>query len=168
RERTLGQTLWLGSVTAAPVGAEDRRSGVLLVCPFHSAFYFMESSSGLMDAQTILEKKDAPSREPTVYFSREDVCKSMMPLKLAIIVRCSYGRCSIPEIKSFLSQRLSLKSDFIVSILNHKHVLFRFEIEEDFLKIHCWKSGYGLAYSRAISSAHANPIGFGMCGDGYS
>ncbi|MQL73441.1 hypothetical protein Taro_005797 [Colocasia esculenta] len=75
------------------------------------------------------------SGEPTVYFTREEVGKSILTLNLAVIVRCAYGRSSIPDIKSCLSQRLEFREDFIVSILNHRHLLLRFEDKEDFLKV---------------------------------
>ncbi|MQL68590.1 hypothetical protein Taro_000888 [Colocasia esculenta] len=72
---------------------------------------------------------------PAVYFSKEEFRKSEQPLKLAIVAKCSYGRPSIPDITSCLSQRLALKGDCIVSSLNPRHILLRFFDEEDFLKV---------------------------------
>ncbi|MQM05873.1 hypothetical protein Taro_038686 [Colocasia esculenta] len=83
---------------------------------------------------------------PAVFFSEEEVLKSEEILKRAIIVKCSYGRPSIPDIKSCLSLRLGLKSDFIVSILNHHHLLIRFDSDEDFLLVLLRKSLYIKGY----------------------
>ncbi|MQL91571.1 hypothetical protein Taro_024185 [Colocasia esculenta] len=49
--------------------------------------------------------------EPAVFFSKDEVKLSINTLKLDVIVRCAYGRSSIPEIKSALSQRLQLKGN---------------------------------------------------------
>ncbi|MQM17627.1 hypothetical protein Taro_050601, partial [Colocasia esculenta] len=83
---------------------------------------------------------------PAVFFSREEISKSEEPLQRAIIVKCSYGKPSIPDIKSCLSFRLGLKSDFIVSTLNHRHLLLRFESQEDFLLVLLRKSLYIKGY----------------------
>ncbi|MQL81898.1 hypothetical protein Taro_014367 [Colocasia esculenta] len=64
---------------------------------------------------------------PVVFFSHDEISKSEEALKRAIIVKCSYGRPSISDIKLCLTFRLGLKSDFIVSSLNHRHLLLRFE-----------------------------------------
>ncbi|MQL88826.1 hypothetical protein Taro_021389, partial [Colocasia esculenta] len=112
-------------------------------------------------AQIIAESKPPPTvpigikppsftnfGEPTVFFSREEVRKSIVTLNLAVIVRCAYGISSIPDLKSCMSQRLELKEDFIVSVLNHRHLLLRFEDKEDFLKVILRRSLYikGLLY----------------------
>ncbi|MQL78237.1 hypothetical protein Taro_010679 [Colocasia esculenta] len=88
------------------------------------------------------------SGEPAVFFSREEVSKSIQTLKLALITRCPYGRCSIPDFKSVLSQRLLLKGDYIVSVLNNRHLLLHFEDEDDYLKVIMRRSLYlkGLLY----------------------
>ncbi|MQL83063.1 hypothetical protein Taro_015547 [Colocasia esculenta] len=83
---------------------------------------------------------------PAVFFTLEEISKSEEPLQRAIIVKCSYGRPSIPDIKSCLTFRLGLKSDFIVSILNHRHLLLRFESQEDFLLVLLRKSLYIKGY----------------------
>ncbi|MQM17454.1 hypothetical protein Taro_050426, partial [Colocasia esculenta] len=88
------------------------------------------------------------SGEPAVFFSPEEVGKSIHTFNMAIIVRCAYGQCSIPEFKSCISQRLLLKVDFIVSTLNHRHLLLRFEVEDDYMKVVMRRSLYikGLLY----------------------
>ncbi|MQL68626.1 hypothetical protein Taro_000903 [Colocasia esculenta] len=83
---------------------------------------------------------------PAVFFTKEEARKSEEPLKLAIVAKCSYGRPSIPDIKSCLSQRLDLKGECIVSVLNPRHLLFRFFDEEDFLKVLVRKSLYLKGY----------------------
>ncbi|MQL94715.1 hypothetical protein Taro_027373 [Colocasia esculenta] len=84
--------------------------------------------------------------EPAVYFSKEEIERSVIPFKNAIIAKCSYGRSSIPEIKSCLSQRLMLSKDFIISTLNPRHLLFRFDDGEDFLKVLLRRSLYIKGY----------------------
>ncbi|MQL80504.1 hypothetical protein Taro_012953 [Colocasia esculenta] len=54
------------------------------------------------------------SGEPAVFFSQEEVRNSLVPFRLSLIVRCSYGRCSIPE--SCISLRLLLKDPTVVPI----------------------------------------------------
>ncbi|MQL81184.1 hypothetical protein Taro_013643 [Colocasia esculenta] len=83
---------------------------------------------------------------PMVFFTKEEARKLEEPLKLAIVAKCSYGRPSIPDIKSCLSQRLALKGECIVSVLNPRHLLFRFFDEEDFLKVLVRKSLYLKGY----------------------
>ncbi|MQM04538.1 hypothetical protein Taro_037339 [Colocasia esculenta] len=79
---------------------------------------------------------------PAIYFSKDEIRKSEQPLRLAIVAKCSYGRPSIPDIKSCLSQSLGLNGDYIISILNPRHLLFRFFDEEDFLKVLVRKNLY--------------------------
>ncbi|MQL98843.1 hypothetical protein Taro_031558 [Colocasia esculenta] len=88
------------------------------------------------------------SGEPAVFFTREEVSKSIQTLKFALITRCPFGRCSIPDFKSLLSQRMLLKGEYIVSVLNNRHLLLRFEEEEDYLKVIMRRSLYlkGLLY----------------------
>lgn len=73
--------------------------------------------------------------EPAVFFSKGEIQASLEPLKYAVIAKCSYGRPAFMEIKSCLSQRMNLSSDFVISRLNQRHLLFRFECKEDFLRI---------------------------------
>lgn len=40
--------------------------------------------------------------EPAVFFSKEDVQSSLVPLSFSIVAKCSYGRPAIPKIKSCL------------------------------------------------------------------
>lgn len=70
--------------------------------------------------------------EPAVFFSDEEIQASCVHLQFAVIARCSYGRPPIPEIKSSLSKQLHLRSDFIISRLNARHLLIRLSCEEDF------------------------------------
>lgn len=77
-----------------------------------------------------------------VFFSKQEVLQSYKPLEYAIIARCSYGRPSMPETKSFLAQRLKLQQDFSISALSPRHLLLRFSVEDDFLKVLLRKNIY--------------------------
>ncbi|MQL88723.1 hypothetical protein Taro_021293, partial [Colocasia esculenta] len=83
---------------------------------------------------------------PTVYFTKEEARRSELPLRFAIVAKCSYGRPSIPDIKSCLLQRLALKGDCILSFLNPRHLLLWFLDEEDFLKVLVRKNLYLKGY----------------------
>lgn len=80
--------------------------------------------------------------EPAAFFSKEDIHASMQMLNHAIIAKCAYGRPAIPELKSYLMQRLSLSADFVISRLNLRHVPFRLGCEGDFLKLLIQKNLY--------------------------
>ncbi|MQM13104.1 hypothetical protein Taro_046025 [Colocasia esculenta] len=84
--------------------------------------------------------------EPACFFSSEEIAKSEALLKKALIVKCSYGRPLIIDLKAGLSQHLNLRGAFIVSILNPRHLLFRFEEEDNFIKVVVRKSNYVKGY----------------------
>lgn len=73
--------------------------------------------------------------EPAVFFTKEEFQRSLKPFEYAIIAKCSYGRPPIPEVKTCLMQWLSISRDFILSNMNPKHLLIRFDDEEDFIKL---------------------------------
>lgn len=87
-------------------------------------------------AQIVLEAGDRPKvpiqvkppgftdqGEPAVYFSAEEIQASCEFFKFAVVAKCSYGRPSIPEIRSFLTQKFQFKSACVISRLNVRHLL---------------------------------------------
>ncbi|XP_010275342.1 PREDICTED: uncharacterized protein LOC104610424 [Nelumbo nucifera] len=72
--------------------------------------------------------------EPTVLFSEEDIEKSLSPLQFALVGKCSYGRPSLADIREFLVGTFRLQKDIVVTALDSRHVLLRFESEEEYLR----------------------------------
>ncbi|MQL84301.1 hypothetical protein Taro_016810 [Colocasia esculenta] len=75
------------------------------------------------------------SREPAAFFSLEEVRLSCTPLKHAIIARTPVGRPSFQDIRLHLAQRFGFVKEFIISALDGRHLLLRFQDKEDYLKV---------------------------------
>ncbi|MQM14809.1 hypothetical protein Taro_047744 [Colocasia esculenta] len=75
------------------------------------------------------------SGEPATFFSLEEVRISCAPFNLAIIACTPVGRPSFQEIRVHLAQRFSFVKDFIISALDGRHLLLRFQDKEDYLKV---------------------------------
>lgn len=116
-------------------------------------------------AQIVLEAGDRPKvpiqvkppgftdqGEPAVYFSAEEIQASCEFFKFAVVAKCSYGRPSIPEIRSFLTQKFQFKSACVISRLNVRHLLIRLSCEEDVLQLmiqkHIYIRGFLLRFFR--------------------
>lgn len=106
-------------------------------------------------AQALLDSKQRPRvsipvkepgftdrGEPAVFFSKSDVQVSIQFLSFALVAKCSYGRPAFVDIKSSIMQRLKISADFIISKLNPRHLLLRFESEADFMKLLLQKNLY--------------------------
>ncbi|XP_071925054.1 uncharacterized protein [Coffea arabica] len=76
--------------------------------------------------------------EPTVLFSEEDIAKLSAPFKFAVVGKFSHGRPSLDVIRKSFSA-IGFKSNFAVGLLDQRHILIRFCLEEDFLR--CWTKG---------------------------
>lgn len=103
-------------------------------------------------AQTLIEGKLRPCSgkivkppafttdgEPAVFFTMEDIADSCEDLLHAVIAKCSYGRPSIPEVKSHIIQAFHLDG-VVISRLDPRHLLIRLNNEEDFIKLLLQKS----------------------------
>ncbi|XP_071906094.1 uncharacterized protein [Coffea arabica] len=76
--------------------------------------------------------------EPAVLFSEEDIAKLSAPFKFAVVGKFSHGRPSLEVIRKACSA-IGFKSNFAVGLLDQRHILIRFCLEEDFLR--CWTKG---------------------------
>nr|DAD46384.1 TPA_asm: hypothetical protein HUJ06_016321 [Nelumbo nucifera] len=73
--------------------------------------------------------------EPAVFFSDIEIEKACEPFRISLIAKCSYGRPSIPEIKSLLLAHFVLQKEVVIFVIDFTHFLFRFQCKEDFLKV---------------------------------
>nr|XP_027109270.1 uncharacterized protein LOC113729143 [Coffea arabica] len=77
--------------------------------------------------------------EPAVMFSEEDIAKLAAPFQFAVVGKFSHGRPNLDAIrKSFTT--IGFTSSFTVGLLNQRHILIRFCLEEDYLR--CWTKGW--------------------------
>ncbi|XP_010272338.1 PREDICTED: uncharacterized protein LOC104608143 [Nelumbo nucifera] len=73
--------------------------------------------------------------EPTVLFLEEDIEKSLSSLQFALVGKCSYGPPSLVKIREFLVSMFRLQKSIIVTTLDPRHVLLKFESEEDSIRV---------------------------------
>ncbi|XP_043714595.1 uncharacterized protein LOC122662953 [Telopea speciosissima] len=73
--------------------------------------------------------------EPAVFFSKEEVARSELSFKSTLIGKCSFGKPSLFEIKSYLKKAVYIQGDVIISTLDPRHVLLRFVDHSDFVKV---------------------------------
>ncbi|MQM22504.1 hypothetical protein Taro_055557, partial [Colocasia esculenta] len=75
------------------------------------------------------------SGEPAAFFSLEEIHGSCAPLEFALVARTPQGRPAFQDIRNHLSQRFNFKKDFMISALDSRHLLLRFQVEEDYLAL---------------------------------
>lgn len=80
--------------------------------------------------------------EPAVFFTKTEVQATVKFLGRAVVAKCAYGRPAFADIKSYLTQRLKISPDFVISKLNPRHLLLRFDNDEDFMKLLLQKNLY--------------------------
>ncbi|MQL76602.1 hypothetical protein Taro_008997 [Colocasia esculenta] len=73
--------------------------------------------------------------EPAVFLSVEEINISCKPLELAVIARTPQGRPPFQEIRYHLQQRFKFQEDFLLSALDKRHLLIKFQNKEDFLQV---------------------------------
>ncbi|MQL95976.1 hypothetical protein Taro_028647, partial [Colocasia esculenta] len=71
---------------------------------------------------------------PAVFFSREEMDASLVPFKFSVVAKTTYGCPPIPEIRSHLTARCSIKDPFLISALDNWHLLLRFKSQDDYLR----------------------------------
>lgn len=75
------------------------------------------------------------SGEPAAFFSVEEISLSCKPLEFAIVAKTPLGRPAYQDIRLHLCQRFHFKQDFILSALDGRHLMLRFQNQEDFLQV---------------------------------
>ncbi|XP_027071974.1 uncharacterized protein [Coffea arabica] len=76
--------------------------------------------------------------EPAILFSKKDIAKMVAPFKFAIVEKFSHGRPSLDAMRKSFST-IGFQSSFNIGLLDQRHVLIRFGLEEDYLR--CWMKG---------------------------
>ncbi|KAK8967007.1 hypothetical protein KSP40_PGU022144 [Platanthera guangdongensis] len=56
-------------------------------------------------------------------------------LKLCLVVKCVYDIPSILALKTFLIPQFQLLRDFKVALIDFRHLILTFDVEEDFKKV---------------------------------
>ncbi|MQM00046.1 hypothetical protein Taro_032778 [Colocasia esculenta] len=75
------------------------------------------------------------SGEPAAFFTLEEITTSCKPLQSSVIARTAQGRPPFSDIRAHLVQRFKLQQDFMISALDNRHLLIRFQNNDDFLKV---------------------------------
>ena len=107
--------------------------------PSKRSFADILSSSAAVAPISCLKPRENYRGEPAVSFSAEDVRLLSSPLKFALIGKFSRGRPSMEGLrKDFMS--VGFKGSFSLGLLDPRHVLIRFDLEDDFHR--CWLRGF--------------------------
>lgn len=69
-----------------------------------------------------------------MFFSDENIINLAPPFKFALVAEFSHGRPSMSKIKSGLDS-FGLKAGFLVGLQDGKHILMRFNSEDDYHRI---------------------------------
>lgn len=75
------------------------------------------------------------SGEPAAFFTPEEINLSCKLLEHAIVAKTPLGRPAFQDIRLHFVQRFQLKQDFLLSALDGRHLLMRFQNEEDYLQV---------------------------------
>lgn len=73
--------------------------------------------------------------EPAAFFTVDEISLSCKLLDFAIVAKTPLGRPAYQDIRLHLSQRFQLKQDFVLSALDGRHLMLRFQNREDFLQV---------------------------------
>lgn len=73
--------------------------------------------------------------EPAVFFNHEELQASMKPFDFSLVARTMQGRPPFTEIRQHLSKRFKFSDDFVISSLDNRHLLLRFNNYEDYLQL---------------------------------
>nr|XP_027060691.1 uncharacterized protein LOC113687226 [Coffea arabica] len=98
---------------------------------------------------TVLQHQPAPSPckikpaaqfkgEPAVMFSEEGITKLAAAFRFVVVGKFSHGRPNLDNIRKACST-IGFASTFTIGLLDQRHILIRFCLEEDYL--HCWTKG---------------------------
>lgn len=87
--------------------------------------------------------------ENRIFFSEEDIAIHSSFFKFGLIGKFSHRRPSLPELKSAL-ETIELKSAFIVSLMDPRHILLRFNHEEDYHRVWLREQWYLKRFSMKV------------------
>ncbi|KAF8393777.1 hypothetical protein HHK36_019975 [Tetracentron sinense] len=82
-----------------------------------------------------LKMPSSYKEEPAIFLSEEENSVLTKPHALSLVAKCSYGRPSLDDIKAHMKKSEGLRMGFTVGILDSRHLLFRFSLEDDYLMI---------------------------------
>ena len=87
--------------------------------------------------------------EPALFFSDEDIAALSSPFKFALIGKFSHGRPSLAVIKSTF-ETFGLKAAFSIGLIDPKHVLIKFNHEDDYHKVWLREQWYLQKFSMCV------------------
>ncbi|KAF8399063.1 hypothetical protein HHK36_014929 [Tetracentron sinense] len=101
-----------------------------------------ESANGDIRLNVMDTKKPAIFQgEPALYFSVEELEHSAIPLKFALVAKCAYERPKLDVLKKiYTSAQFHVSQNFTVGVMDSRHLLIRFQEEEDYLTV--WMKEY--------------------------
>lgn len=95
---------------------------------------FADVGGGNRSAAIELKKPSMHRGEPAMVFTKEDIEILPASFKFALIGKFSHGRPSIPEIHKVFDS-IGLRAAFTFGLLDHKHILMRFNHEDNYQRI---------------------------------
>ena len=95
----------------------------------------LASSSNPLPSSQFLKPREVYRGEPAVTFTIDEIQSLASPFRFALVGKFSKGRPSMEALrKEFLT--IGYKGTFTLGLLDPRHVLIRFEHEEDYHR--CW------------------------------
>lgn len=73
--------------------------------------------------------------EPGMYWSPDETQELSKGFNLTLIGKCAYGKPSLGVVKEFINSRWLLKGEFSIGVLDLRHILIRFSLYEDYVKV---------------------------------
>ncbi|CAK9177070.1 unnamed protein product, partial [Ilex paraguariensis] len=70
-----------------------------------------------------------------VHWSPDETQELSRGFNLTLKGKCAYGKPSLGVVKEFINSRWLLKGEFIVGVLDPRHILIRFSLYEDYVKV---------------------------------
>lgn len=83
--------------------------------------------------QSIVKEAASFKGKPAVFFTEEDIQALWRPFKSALVGKFSKGRPNMESLrKEFVA--VGFKGEFFIGLLDFRHILIRFDCEEDYLR----------------------------------
>ena len=76
------------------------------------------------------------------FFLSKEMLESLSTFQFVLVARTAYGRPPFFETRKHLEDRCNFKGNFILSALDNKHLLLRFPLHDDYLKLLLYETLY--------------------------
>lgn len=72
--------------------------------------------------------------EPAVFFEKQDITELVVPFRLCLIGKFSYGKPTMENLRKEF-HTVGFKGSFSIGWLDPRHVLIRFDLEEHYMRL---------------------------------